>query len=91
MQGLGASWLTTIFGGLTILSDVGSFASHFLATNPAPTTVQDWFVWGMGLVTGVGLIVAKSYNVSNSQRPAAAATVSPVAAATTNPAAEIKA
>lgn len=70
-----ASWLTTVFGVLTIIGDIGAFISHFMAENAAPITPEGWFAYAMGLVTGIGLIVAKAYNVSHAPTPAAAPAV----------------
>lgn len=61
-----ASWLTTLFGALVIFGDLGAIVSHYMAENPMPTTPEDWFKWGMGLAMGIGLAVAKSFNVSHS-------------------------
>jgi hypothetical protein len=86
---VGASYLTTIFGVLTIMGDIGAFISHFMKDNPAPMTFEEGFAYFMGLATGVGLILAKSFNVTNSPTPKAAITVPPTAAVTANPA-EVK-
>lgn len=72
-----ASWLTTLFGVLTILGDIGAFISHFMADNPAPITPEGYFAYFMGMVTGIGLIVAKAYNVSHAPAPAEPAPVEP--------------
>lgn len=85
---MGASWLTTVFGVLTILGDVGAFISRYMGDNEAPITPEGYFAYFMGLATGIGLILAKSFNVSNSSHPKAATVVSPANEAKVNPAAE---
>ena len=80
-----ASWLTTLMGSLVIIGDVGAFVSKFMSENTAPITPEQWFGYFMGLVTGIGLILAKQFNVSNAPRPAAPAVVSAINAATPNP------
>lgn len=72
---MGASYLTTVFGVLTILGDVGAFISHFMKDNPIPMTFEDGFGYFMALATGIGLILAKSFNVSHAPAPAAEPTV----------------
>lgn len=81
----GGSWKTAFVGYLIIALDVLNLIGEAVKKQGIPTDIQGWIVFAAGLATGVGLILAKDFNVTNSSKPAASIVVSDVAAATPNP------
>jgi uncharacterized membrane protein len=84
---MGASWLTTLFGSGAI---IGAFVQLIMMTieeNGLPHDASTWMNFITKIVVWVGLILSKSYNVSNSPTPAAATVVPDAAATKPNPAA----
>ena len=63
---LGASWMTSLVGYavmvLTVVHQV--FTEHGL-----PDDVAGWIKFGGGILTGVGLALAKDFNKSNAPNP----------------------
>jgi hypothetical protein len=90
MEGnVGASYLTTIFGVLVILGDVAKLVADGIKEQGMPTDLSSWITFAAGLAAGVGIILSKSFNVSNSPTPAAPVTVGPVAMSKPNPSATV--
>jgi hypothetical protein len=87
-EAMSASWMTTILGIIVLVGDVGNLVTVSIEKNGIPTNATQWFYTLSGLATGIGLLVSKQFNVSNSTHPAAPATVAPAAMATPNPAAK---
>lgn len=83
---MGASWLTTVIGSVAI---VLTWLNQVFVEQGIPHTGKDWIAFAFGNVAGLIGIFSKSFNVTNSQHPAAATAVSTAAAATPNPA-EVK-
>ena len=83
-----ASWLTTLFGSGTILFAVIQLIMFNLEEGGMPHDTSTWFSFAGKIVAGVGIILSKSYNVSNSPQPAAPVVVPDAAMATPNPAAK---
>lgn len=83
---VGASWKTAFIGYVIIALDILNLIGEAVKQQGLPTDIQGWIVFAAGLATGIGLILAKDFNVSNSPRPAASVVVSDSAAATPNPA-----
>lgn len=72
---MAASWLTTVFGALVILGDIAAFIAHYMQDNPAPVTPEGWIMYVTALVSGVGLSLTKTFNVTNSRHPGEAKVV----------------
>ncbi len=84
---MGASWLTTIFGVGAIGVALAQLAAQIIEEGGAPHDLSTWLGFATKFIVGAGLIMAKSYNVSNSPTPAAPTVVSDAAAVKPNPAA----
>lgn len=69
--------MTTLAGIVVIVSDISAFIAKFMGENTAPVSIPEWLAYVAGLAMGVGLIVAKQWNVSNAPQPAPAAVVPP--------------
>ncbi len=82
-----ASWLTTLFGSGTVLFAVIQLIMFTIEENGLPHDTSTWFSFAGKVVAGVGIILSKSFNVSNSPNPAAPVIVPEAAAAKPNPAA----
>ncbi len=83
---MGASYLTTIFGAAAILGSIVQLISYTLEEGGVPHDPSTWINFGTKVVVGIGLILTKSFNVSNSPTPVAPAVVSDAAAVKPNPA-----
>ena len=81
------SFKTSIIGCIIIALDLLKLVGDAIKEQGMPTDLNGWIVFAAGLATGVGLILAKDYNVSNSSHPAAPVIVSAVVSATPNPSA----
>jgi len=67
MQSLfGASWMTTAVGYVVVLLTV---AQQVFVEQGMPSTTEAWFKFAGGIVTGVGIALAKDFNKSNSSHP----------------------
>lgn len=86
---MGKSWMNTVAGILIIVADVGALIAKYFEENATPMTVQQWITFAMFLGAGIVGIVSKQWNVTNSQQPAAPATVPPSIMATPNPVASL--
>jgi hypothetical protein len=84
---VGASWKTSLVGWLLIGGDALLFIGDVIKTQGLPTSLMEWGLFGGLLLTGIGKLFSKDYDVSNSKDPAKASVVQPVAAITPNPAA----
>ncbi len=82
---MAASWMTTVLGIIVLIGDIGNLVTVSIEQNGIPTNATQWFYTLSGLATGIGLLVAKQFNVSNSPHPAAPITVPAAAMATPNP------
>ena len=80
-----ASWLTTIFGSGVILAGIFQLVAMTIEENGMPHDTSTWLNFAGKIVAGIGIILAKSYNVSNSPNPVAPVVVPPTAAAKPNP------
>jgi hypothetical protein len=87
---VGASWLTTIFGGAAIVGAIAQLIAFTIEEGGMPHDTSTWISFALKIIVGIGLILSKSYNVSNSPTPAAATVVSPADAVKANPAAAPK-
>ena len=83
---MGASYITTIFGVIMIIGDIGKLVADSVTQSGIPTDLAGWIQFGTVLAGGVGLILTKAWNVSNSKDPAAATVVSTKSEAKANPA-----
>jgi hypothetical protein len=71
---LGSSWMTSAVGYLVMVLTV---AQQVFAEQGLPHDVTGWLKFVGGIVTGVGIALAKDFNKSNS--PAPEPTARPVA------------
>jgi len=85
---MGASWLTTLFGAGAIVAALVQLGAQIIEEGGMPHDASTWLGFAVKFITGAGLIFSKSFNVSNSPTPTAAATVSAANEATVNPAAK---
>ena len=67
---LGSSWMTSAFGYLVIVLTV---AQQVYSEHGIPEDVIGWLKFIGGLVTGVGIALAKDFNKSNAPAPEAVA------------------
>ena len=86
---MSASWLTTLFGGGTVLFAVVQLIMFTIEEGGMPHDTSTWFSFAGKIVAGVGIILSKSYNVSNSPQPNAPIVVPDEAMAKPNPAAVV--
>ena len=61
---LGTSWKTSLMGWLLIGGDVIAFISKTLEAQSLPSTLFEWVAFGMAMITGIGMILAKDRDVS---------------------------
>ena len=61
---LGTSWKTSLMGWLLIGGDVIAFISKTLEAQALPNTLFEWVGFGMAMVTGIGMILAKDRDVT---------------------------
>lgn len=66
MRILGASWMTTVVGYTVIVLTV---AQQIITEQGLPTDTPGWVKFGGGIVTGVGIALAKDFNKSNAPNP----------------------
>jgi hypothetical protein len=85
---MSASWLTTLFGSGTILFALVQLIMFTIEEGGMPHDTSTWFSFAGKIMAGVGIILSKSYNVSNSPTPAAPVVVSAADAVKANPAAK---
>lgn len=84
------SWKTGILGYIVIALDVLQFIAQAVEKQGIPTSFQGWITTLGGLAGGIGLLVAKDFNVSNAPQPAAPTVVSAAAMVKPNPSAIVK-
>jgi hypothetical protein len=63
---LGSSWMTSVVGYLVIVLTV---AQQVFTEQGMPSDVTGWLKFIGGLVTGVGIALAKDFNKSNAPAP----------------------
>lgn len=63
---LGSSWMTTAVGYVVIVLTV---AQQVFTEQGLPSDLTGWLKFAGGIVTGVGIALAKDFNKSNSQHP----------------------
>jgi len=81
--------MNTVAGAIAVLGGISDFISEIVKQQGLPHDLLHWAIF-VGLVSGgIGNIVSKQWNVTNSPQPAAPTVVPPVAMATPNPAAKI--
>lgn len=73
----GGSWKTALLGYVLIALDVLQFVGQSLEKQGIPTDFQGWIVTIGGLAGGIGLVVAKDFDKSNSRQPQATAVTVP--------------
>ncbi len=73
----GGSYKTSILGYLLIILDVLQFVGQAVEKQGIPTNFQGWIVTLSGLAGGIGLIVAKDWDKTNSSHPQAVAVTVP--------------
>jgi hypothetical protein len=84
------SWMTTVLGIIVLIGDAANLVTVSIEQHGIPTNATQWIYTISGIATGIGLLAAKQFNVSNSPQPAAPAVVPPAAMATPNPSALAK-
>ena len=62
----GNSWKTGLLGYVLIALDVLQFVGQAIDQQGIPTNFQGWIVTISGLAGGIGLIIAKDFDKSNS-------------------------
>lgn len=79
---LGSSWMTSAVGYCVIVLTV---AQQVFTEQGLPHNTEGWFKFVGGIVTGVGIALAKDFNKSNSAHPQPVAQpVNPATETTTN-------
>ncbi len=84
---MSASWLTTLFGAGAIVAALVQLGAQIAEEGGMPHDFSTWMGFASKFILGAGVILSKSFNVTNSPQPAAATVVPPAAAAKPNPAA----
>lgn len=64
---LGASWMTTLVGYVVIVLTV---VQQAVVEQGLPSDLAGWVKFAGGIVTGVGIALAKDYNKTNAPTPA---------------------
>lgn len=62
----GASWMTTVFGYLVIVLTV---VQQAVVEQGLPSDLAGWVKFAGGIVTGVGIALAKDFNKTNATNP----------------------
>lgn len=84
---MGKSWMNTVLGIVVLIGNLGNFIDAAITQHGVPATWHEWLIFLIANATGIGLIVSKQFNVSNSPDPVAATVVSAASEAKPNPAA----
>jgi len=63
---LGSSWMTTLVGYVVIVLTV---AQQAVVEDGLPGDTAGWIKFAGGIVTGVGIALAKDYNKTNAPEP----------------------
>jgi len=63
---LGSSWMTSAVGYVVIVLTV---AQQVFVEQGLPSSTDGWLKFAGGIVTGVGIALAKDFNKSNSSHP----------------------
>ena len=84
---MSASWLTTLFGAAAIAAALVQLGAQIIEEGGMPHDFSTWMGFATKFILGAGVILSKSFNVSNSPTPAAPAVVSAVDMVKANPAA----
>lgn len=71
---LGSSWMTSAVGYLVIVLTV---ANQVYTEQGLPSTVHEWITFTGGIVTGVGIALAKDFNKSHAPNAEPAAKQAP--------------
>ena len=66
---MNTSFKTSIFGYIIIFLDIANLIGEAVKQHGLPSDVQGWIIFAGGLATGIGLILAKDFNVTNSPQP----------------------
>lgn len=74
---LGASWRTGLVGILAIAGGVVGLIADIIATQGMPKTVPEYVLFGGLVLSGIGNLLAKDANVTNSGTNAPAHDVQP--------------
>ena len=82
-----ASWLTTLFGVAAIAAALVQLGAQIIEEGGMPHDFSTWMGFATKFILGAGVILSKSFNVSNSPTPVAATVVSTANEAKVNPAA----
>ena len=61
---LGTSWKTSLMGWIVIIGDIVAFISKIVQDQGLPQTLVEWIAFGMALITGIALILAKDRDVT---------------------------
>lgn len=61
---LGTSWKTSLMGWIIIVGDVLAFVIDVIQKQGLPDTIAEWFMFAMGLATGIAAILAKDRDVT---------------------------
>lgn len=70
---LGSSWKTGLAGWIIVIGDIVKLIADVIQEQGLPTNMSGWIGFGIALATGIGLIMSKDYDKTNSQHPAAVA------------------
>jgi len=63
---VGASWLTTAFGVGAIVVALAQLVAQIVEENGMPHDLSTWLGFATKFIVGAGLIMTKSFNVTNS-------------------------
>jgi hypothetical protein len=78
---LGSSWKTGLTGWIIVIGDMVKLIADIITEQGLPKDVSGWIGFGIALATGIGLIMSKDYDKTNSQHPASVAVEVPLVSA----------
>jgi hypothetical protein len=73
----GGSWKTGLFGWLIVIGDICKLIADIVQDQGVPTNLSGWLTFGIALATGVGLIMSKDFDKTNSKDPSPVAKAVP--------------
>ncbi len=84
----GGSWKTGIAGWAAVVADIAGLIAMTIEKQGLPKDASTWIVFGSVLAAGVGNILSKDYDKTNSSHPVAVSQTVPEAVPAAVPASQ---